>query len=130
MTTLISSNFAGIIASAIFSYGMFFLGEIDLQTANRQMLAGSASVAAGTGVWIVMRKVQSPISRRILTMRKIPTSAPELVAIVVTIVVDVAIDKLFELKDAHDETQRISYMLNFFSNEENLRKALEQSVYR
>lgn len=38
--------------------------------------------------------------------------------------------KLFELKDAHDETQRISYMLNFFSNEENLRKALTQTGYR
>ena len=130
MATLISSNFAGIVASAIFSYGMYFWGEIDLQTANRQMLAGSTSVAAGTGAWIVMKKVQGPVPRGLPAIRKIPTLGPGIVVVVVVVAVDLIIDKLFELKDEHDETQRIAYMLNFFSREENLRKALAQSGYR
>jgi hypothetical protein len=38
----------GIMASAVFSYGAYFLGYSDLKTANRNMIAGGIGAAAGT----------------------------------------------------------------------------------
>ena len=37
--------------------------------------------------------------------------------------------KLYELKDASDETKRINAMLSFFSQQENLRNAILQTPY-
>ena len=39
----------GVVASAIFSYGSYFLGYSDLRTANRAMIEGTAGTAVGVG---------------------------------------------------------------------------------
>lgn len=159
MSTFLSSNAAGIIATAIFSYGMYFFGGMDLQTANRQMLVGSMAVGAsslfvagtmgalaawgtagtGTAIATLSGAAATNASLALLGGGTLAAGGGGVLlgtailsggAILIAGGVAYLGYKLFELKDAHDETQRISYMLNFFSNEENLRKALEHSVYR
>ena len=46
-TSLLSSMAGGVATSAFLSYGAYFLGYIDMKTANRQMAIGTASTGAG-----------------------------------------------------------------------------------
>lgn len=159
MTTFLSSNAAGVIAMGIFNYGMYFFGGIDLQTANRQMLVGSMAVGAGslfvagtmgalalwgtasTGTAIASLSGAAAANASlailgggtlaaggggVLLGTAVLSGGTMLIVVGVTYIGY----KLFELWDEHDETQVIAYMLNFFSNEENLRRALAQSGYR
>ena len=159
MTSFLSSNAAGVIAMAIFNYGMYFFGGIDLQTANRQMLVGSMAVgvsslfvagtmgalaawgSAGTGTAIATLSGAAATNASLALLGGGTLAAGGGGVLLGTVILSGGAIlvaggvaylgyKLFELKDEHDETQRIAYMLKFFSNEENLRKALEQSVYR
>ena len=159
MTTFLSSNAAGVITMAIFNYGMYFFGGIDLQTANRQMLVGSMAVGAGslfvagtmgalaiwgtasTGTAIASLSGAAAANASlailgggtlaaggggVLLGTAVLSGGTMLIVVGVTYIGY----KLFELWDEHNETQVIAYMLKFFSNEENLKKALAQSGYR
>jgi hypothetical protein len=47
-STLLGSISSGMVASAVFAYGSYYLGYADLQTANRGMTAGAIGTAIGT----------------------------------------------------------------------------------
>lgn len=48
LTSSLSSFSAGVITTALLSYGLFFMGYMDLQAANRSMIVGSLATGTGT----------------------------------------------------------------------------------
>ena len=149
MTTFISSNAAAVLAMAMFNYGMYFMGGIDLQTANRQMIVGAAAVGAGSLfvagtmsalAWLGTASTGTAIASlsgaaatnaslallggSVLLGQVILSGGALLIAVGVTYIGY----KLFELKDQHEDNQRIAYLLNFYSNEGNLRLAIPPSM--
>lgn len=158
LTTAASSNVAALLAMALYNYGLFFWGGQDLAMANRQMLIGSVATGAGmlfaagtmaalatwgtasTGTAIAALSGAAATNASLAILGGGTVAAGGLgvaggalvlsggTAIVVIGVTYIGY-KLFELKEASDETKRISAMINFLSQEENLCSAILQTPY-
>ena len=158
LTSALSVNAATLLAMGLYNYGLFFAGMQDLKIANRQMIIGSAAVGAGflfttgtmaalatwgtastgTAIATLSGAAATNASLALLGGGTIAMGGGGVVlgtAVLTggTIVVAIAVTylgyKLYELKDASDEKARINAMVNFFSNEENLRKAILQTPH-
>ena len=155
LTTFLSSNTATVLALAVYNYGMYFFGGQDLRSANRQMLVGSIAAGAGslfvagtmsalaawgtasTGTAIATLSGAAATNASLALLGggtlaaggggvALGTAVLSGGTLLVVVGVTYVGYKLYELKDAHDETLRIAYMLNFYSNESNLHKAISR----
>ncbi len=158
LTSAVSSNVAMLLAMSLYNYGLFFMGMQDLEMANKQMIIGSAAAGAGflfsagtmaalatwgtasTGTAIASLSGAAAVkaSLAILGGGTIAAGGGGVLlgtAVLTggTVVVVVGVTylgyKLYELKEASDETKRINAMLSFFSQQENLRNAILQTPY-
>ena len=143
---------------SLYNYGLFFMGMQDLEMANRQMIIGLAAAGAGflfsagtraalatwgtastgTAIASLSGAAAPKASLAILGGGTIAARGGGVLfrtavlrggTVVVVVGVTYLGYKLYELKEASDETKRINAMLSFFSQQENLRNAILQTPY-
>ncbi|MDM8558260.1 hypothetical protein [Candidatus Parabeggiatoa sp. HSG14] len=101
---------AGVMASAVFSYGTYFLGYTDLKTANRSMIAGTLGAGVfSVGSTMVKLLLSESLTAGIISLGT-AASGVGLVAIV-AIGVGTGTMYLFQLGDNKVERKRVNHLI-------------------
>lgn len=150
LSSAIASTVGGGVATALFSYGLYFLGYSDLKNANRNMIVGSSSVVAGTlfstGVMMGLATWgTASTGTAIASLSGAAATNASLallggsVAVGGTILTLGAIliaggvayvgQKLFQMHDEREETQRISAMIEYYSRDSIMEAIVNRSPF-
>jgi len=158
LTTSLSAFGGGVIATALFSYGSYFLGYSDLRTANRGMIAGTAGAAAGgLATWGAMSAVAAwgtaSTGTAIAGLSGAAAQGATLAWFgggavaaggggiagggmvlaagggVVALIAAYGIYKWYQLSDAKDENKRIRELLAAYSQDSTMNKIINNSPF-
>lgn len=158
MTITVSSFASGTITTALFSYGLYFMGYSDLKTANRNMLIGTVANGAGalfvTGTMMAVAtwgtagtgSAIAGLSGAAATNASLAWLGGGSIAVggggmalgsavltggTIIVIAAVAYGgyKLFQLKDESDESNRIRTLIKLYSDPENMDKIVGNSPY-